>query len=38
MSEDDIKRAYDDVQKHTDSFIDKIDELVKHKEAELLKI
>lgn len=38
MGEDDIKRAYDDIQKHTDAFIDKIDELVKHKEAELLKI
>ena len=38
MGEDDIKRAYDDIQKHTDAFIDKIDELVKHNEAELLKI
>lgn len=38
MGEDEIKRGYDDIQKKTDTFIDKIDELVKNKESELMKI
>ena len=38
MGEDEIKRGYDDIQKKTDAFIDKIDELVKNKESELMKI
>lgn len=38
ISEDDAKRAYDEVQKTTDSFIKKIDETTKHKEDEVLKI
>ena len=38
MGEDEIKRGYDDVQKLTDKFIEKIDELVAHKESELMKI
>jgi len=38
ISEDEIKKAYDEVQKITDSYTDKVDELVKAKEAELLKV
>lgn len=38
VSEDEAKKAYDEVQKITDEFIFKIDKLVKDKEAELLKI
>ncbi|WP_291950201.1 ribosome recycling factor [Campylobacter sp.] len=38
ISEDEIKKAYDEVQKLTDSYIVKTDELVKNKEAELLKV
>lgn len=37
-SEDEIKKAYDEVQKITDAYCDKIDVLVKEKENELLKI
>ena len=38
ISEDEAKKAYDEVQKRTDNFIAKIDELVKYKESELLKV
>lgn len=38
LSEDEIKKAYDEVQKITDDFVNKIDEVIKTKEAELLKI
>lgn len=38
ISEDEAKKAYDEVQKLTDGFIVKIDELVKNKESELLKV
>ncbi len=38
VSEDEAQKAYDEVQKITDEFIAKIDEMVKNKEAELLKI
>lgn len=38
ISEDEAKKAYDEVQKLTDGFITKIDELVKNKESELLKV
>lgn len=37
-SEDEIKKAYDEVQKITDNYSNKIDSLVKDKEAELLKV
>lgn len=37
-SEDEIKKAYDEVQKITDSYSNKIDSLVKDKETELLKV
>nr|MBP3724376.1 ribosome recycling factor [Campylobacter sp.] len=38
LSEDEIKKGYDEVQKITDNYIAKIDELVKAKETELLKV
>ena len=38
VSEDEAKKAYDEVQKLTDSFIGKVDELVKNKESELLRV
>ncbi|MEL1245581.1 ribosome recycling factor [Flavobacterium sp. DGU11] len=38
MSEDVCKSAEDDVQKLTDNFIKKIDELLVHKEAEIMKV
>ncbi len=38
ITEDESKKAQDDVQKNTDIAINKIDELVKLKESELLKI
>ena len=38
ISEDDAKKGYDEVQKITDSYSAKIDDAVKAKEAELLKV
>ncbi|MBZ7934847.1 ribosome recycling factor [Campylobacter sp. W0065] len=38
ISEDEAKKAYDEVQKITDSYTSKIDESVKNKETELLKV
>lgn len=38
FSEDDIKKAHDEVQKITDAFIEKIEEALKSKEVELLKV
>ncbi len=38
LSEDEIKKAYDEVQKITDGFTAKIDAAVKDKESELLKV
>ncbi|MDD6056530.1 MAG: ribosome recycling factor [Helicobacter sp.] len=38
ISEDESKKAHDEVQKFTDNAVKKIDELVKHKEEDLLKI
>lgn len=38
ISEDDLRRAEDLVQKLTDRFVDKIDEMVKVKEQELMEI
>ena len=38
MSEDVCKSAEEDVQKLTDSYIKKIDELLAHKEAEIMKV
>lgn len=38
ISEDEAKKAYDEVQKLTDLYINKVDESVKNKESELLKV
>lgn len=38
LSEDDTKRAIDDVQKITDSFIKRVDEIITHKEAEIMVV
>jgi ribosome recycling factor len=38
ISEDDARREQDEVQKMTDKHIEKIDELMKHKEAELMEV
>ena len=38
MSEDDARRGEEQVQKRTDSFIAKIDELLKHKEQEIMEV
>jgi ribosome recycling factor len=38
ISEDDERRAEEDVQKLTDTYVKKIDELVHHKEQEILEI
>ena len=38
MSEDDVRREQDKVQKLTDQYIAKIEELLKHKEAEVMEV
>ncbi|HZS47437.1 MAG TPA: ribosome recycling factor [Blastocatellia bacterium] len=38
LSEDDEKKALDEIQKLTDSYIGKIADLAKHKETELMKV
>lgn len=38
ISEDEAKKAYDEVQKLTDNYTQKIDDAVKTKESELLKV
>lgn len=38
ISEDEAKKGYDEVQKLTDNYTQKADELVKNKEGELLKV
>ncbi len=38
ISEDDEKRAEEEVQKLTDTYIDKINDLLRHKEEEILEI
>ncbi|MGI6045351.1 MAG: ribosome recycling factor [Eggerthellaceae bacterium] len=38
LSEDDKRRAEDDIQKLTDRYVEKVDELFKKKEAELMEI
>ena len=37
LSEDDLKKTQDEVQKLTDQYIHKIDEILKHKEEEILE-
>ncbi len=38
ISEDQIKKEHDEVQKTTDSFIKKVDELLEHKEKEIMEV
>jgi len=38
ISEDEEHKGYDDIQKKTDAFVEKIDELVKNKSKELMEI
>lgn len=38
LSEDDTKRSMDEIQKVTDSYIKKVDEIVKHKEDEVMEV
>lgn len=38
VSEDDARREQDEIQKLTDRYVEKIDELMKHKEAEVLEV
>jgi ribosome recycling factor len=38
ITEDESKKAHDDVQKITDTYVDKVDQALKEKEAELLKV
>ncbi len=38
VSEDEIKKEHDEVQKITDSFVKKIDELLEHKEKEIMEV
>ena len=38
ITEDDDKRAQDEVQKLTDKYVQRIDDLVKEKEAEILQV
>lgn len=38
ISEDDIKKEHDEVQKLTDSFVKKVDELLEHKEKEIMEV
>jgi ribosome recycling factor len=38
VSEDDARREQDEVQKLTDRYVEKIDELMKHKEAEVMEV
>ncbi len=38
ISEDEVKKEHDEVQKITDSFIKRIDELAEHKEKEIMEV
>jgi ribosome recycling factor len=38
ISEDEVKKEHDEVQKITDSFIKKIDDLAEHKEKEIMEV
>ncbi len=38
ISEDEVKKEHDEIQKITDSFIKKIDELSEHKEKEIMEV
>ncbi|MBI5638961.1 MAG: ribosome recycling factor [Nitrospirae bacterium] len=38
LSEDDVKKEQEEIQKLTDSFIKKVDEIVEHKEKEIMEV
>jgi len=38
VSEDEVKKEHDEIQKITDSFVKKIDELLEHKENEIMEV
>jgi len=38
LSEDDVKRSQDEIQKITDSYIVKVDEVLTHKEKEIMEV
>jgi ribosome recycling factor len=38
ISEDETKRAIDEIQKTTDSYIKKVDEIISHKEEEVMEV
>ena len=38
LSEDDVRREQGEVQKLTDTYIGKVDEMMKHKEAEIMEV
>jgi ribosome recycling factor len=38
ISEDEVRRFHEDVQKLTDSYIDKVDEVLQHKEKEIMEV
>jgi ribosome recycling factor len=38
LSEDDAKKSHDEIQKITDSYIAKVDEVLKHKENEIMEV
>lgn len=38
LSEDDVKRSQDEIQKITDSFITRVDEVLNHKEKEIMEV
>ncbi|HET6516265.1 MAG TPA: ribosome recycling factor [Thermodesulfovibrionales bacterium] len=38
LSEDDVKKFHDEIQRMTDSFIVKVDEVLKHKENEIMEV
>lgn len=38
ISEDDVKKSLDEIQKLTDSYTAKIDEVLKHKESEIMEV
>lgn len=38
LSEDDARKSYDEIQKLTDSYIKKVDEILQHKENEIMEV
>jgi ribosome recycling factor len=38
LSEDDVKRMHDEIQKVTDSYIEKVEEVMQHKEKEIMEV